>query len=163
MGEHQLFLIIACLINDWTWTETSRWQILCNWGLKRCWMTVTTVWKQIQKSSSASPLWGTDNAPGWLLGGVWLNSLIGCFYWRPVQTSHHSLNSSAKWNCLKSITFFFLLRFPSCPPCPHAQTQLPMLGCVHSSGGTSALSDASLLRLLHMEAFVPFLFLAHGR
>lgn len=129
-------------------------QLLCNWGLKRCWMTVTTIWKQTWKSSSVSPLWGTDNAPCWLLGGVWSNSLIGCFYWRSPQTFHRLPNSSAKWDCLKSINFSFLLRFPLYPPCPRAQTLLPLLACVHSSAGTSALSDASLPCFCHMQTSV---------
>lgn len=119
--------------------------LLYNWELKRCWMTVTTIWKQTLKCSNVSSLWGTDNTPCWLLGGVWLNSLIGCFYWRSLQTFHHLPNFSAKWDCLQLINFSFLLTFHSCPPHPHAQTQLLILGCIHSSSGMRAPSDASLL------------------
>lgn len=89
----------------------------------------------------------------WLLGGVWSNSLIGCFYWRSLQTFNCLPNVSTKWDCLMSINFFPLM-FPSCPYCSYAQSQLPMLRCIHSSAGTSALSNASLPCLWHGQAFV---------
>ena len=118
-------------------------------------MTVTTLWKQKWKSCSASSLWGADSTPCWLLGGVCSNSLIGCFCWRPLWIVHRLSNSSAKWDCLKSINCCFLLRFPSCPPCPQCpDPTLPMLGYVHSTVGTSALSDASLHFIRRMQAFV---------
>lgn len=131
-------------------------QFLCEFGFKRCWMNVTTIWKQTWKSSSVSPLWGNDNAPCWLLDGVWSNSLTGCFFWRSLQLFHCCPNSSAKWDCLKSINFCFLFRFPSSPPCPHVQAELPMLGYIHSSAGVSVLSDASLPCLWRMQTSVCF-------
>lgn len=131
-------------------------QFLCEFGLKRCWMNVITIWKQTWKSFSVSLPWGNDNALCWFLNGVWSNSLTGCFYWRSLQPYSFFPNSPAKWVCLKSINFCFLFRFPSSPLCPPVQAKLPMLGRVHSSADVSVLSDASLACLWPMQASVCF-------
>lgn len=115
-----------------------------NWVLKRCWMAVATTWKQIWKTFTASPLCGADNIPCWLLDDIWLNSLIRCFYWRPLWTFHCLSNSSAKWDCLESINSSFLLMFPFGPSPLVYPDQLTVLGSIHSWVGMSDLQDTSL-------------------
>lgn len=131
-------------------------QFLCEFGLKGCWMNVTTIWMQTWKSFSVSLLWENDNARCWFLNDVWSNSLLGYFYWKSLQPCHCFPNSHAKWDCLKSINLCFIFRFPSSPLCPPVQAKLPMLGCVHCSADVSVLSDASLPCLWHMQASVCF-------